>query len=58
MIVIDDDIAQGGGIHDHEYSSNESKEEKIGVEVEVEEGYDDCDGEEGADVEEKEKQLQ
>ena len=42
MIVTDDDISKQGDISDREYSSNESKEEKIGGESEVEEGSDDC----------------
>ena len=41
MIVTDNDIDKGGDINDHSYINNESKEEKIGGESEVEEDYDD-----------------
>ena len=43
MIVMDNDIYEGGGIRDHEYISNESEERKIGRNSEVDEGYYDCD---------------
>ena len=36
MIVIDDDIEKDGDIRDHEYSSNEIKEGKIGGESDLE----------------------
>ena len=58
MIIKDDDISKHRDISDHAYSSKESEEEKIGRESEIEEGYGDCGDEEGADVEEEEKQLQ
>ena len=58
MIVTYDDISDKGDTSDHEYSSNESKEEKIDGYSEVEEGYDYCGYEEGAYVEEEEKQFQ
>ena len=58
MIVTYDDIIQGRDISDHEHSSDESEEEKIGGESEVEEGSDNCYYEERADVYEDEKQLQ
>ena len=43
MIVTDDDISEGRYISDHEYISDESEEEKISGESEVEKGYDDFD---------------
>ena len=58
MIVTDDDIFKEGDTSDHEYGSNEIKEEKIYGESEVEEGSDNCGDEEGADFDEEEKQLQ
>ena len=42
IIATDDDIFEGGDIGDYGYSSNESKEEEIFGESEVEEGSDDC----------------
>ena len=51
MIVTYDDIDKEGDISDYEYGSNETKEGTMGGDSEVEEGYDDCDNEEGADVE-------
>ena len=50
MIVTDGDISEGVDIIDHEYSSDESEEEKIGGDSEVEERSDDFDDEEGEDV--------
>ena len=58
MIVTYDDIAEGGDIRDHEYFSNEREEGKIRGHSEVEEGYNDCDDEEGSAVEEEEEQSQ
>ena len=58
MIVTDDNISKGGDISYHEYGRNESKEEKIGKQSEVEEGSDDCGYEEGVDVEEGEEHPQ
>ena len=53
MIVTDNNIATEGYTSDHEYGSNESEEEKIGKESELEEGSDDCGDEEGTDLEEE-----
>ena len=58
IIVTDDNIAEEGDTIDHEYGGNDSEEEKIYGESEVEEGSYDCVDEEGAYVEEEEKQLQ
>ena len=56
MVVTYDDISEKGDTSAHEYGSNESEEEKIGRESEVEEVSDDCGNEERAGVEEEEKQ--
>ena len=53
MIVTDDNISKEGDTSDHKYGINESEEEKIGGESEVEEGSDDCGDEEGTDAEEE-----
>ena len=53
MIVTDDNISEEGDTSDHKYGINESEEEKIGGESEVEEGSDDCGDEEGTDAEEE-----
>ena len=58
MIVTDDDIDKYRDISDLEYGSNEKKKEKIGGESEVEEGYNYFGDEEGADVEEEDRQSQ
>ena len=55
MIVTDDDISEWRYISDHEYSSDDSKEEKIGRDSEVEEVSDDCVNEEESYVEKEEK---
>ena len=53
MIVTDENISEEGDTSDHAYGSSSSEEEKMYGESEVEEGYDDCGDEEGADVEEQ-----
>ena len=58
MVGTDDDIDEVRDTSDHEYGSNESQEEKIGGQSEVEEGFDGCGDEDGVDVEEEKKQLQ
>ena len=58
MIVTCDDITEGRNIIEHEYSSNEKDERKIGGESEVEEGFDDCDDGEGEDVNKEETLYQ
>ena len=58
MIVTDENISEEGDTSDHAYGSSSSEEEKMYGESEVEAGYDDCGDEEGADVEEEEKQQQ
>ena len=42
MVVTYDNISEKGDTSAHEYGSNESEEEKIGGESEVEEGSGDC----------------
>ena len=53
MIVTDEYIVEEGDARDHEYGSNDSEEEKIYRESEVEEGSDDYGDEEVEDVEEE-----
>ena len=57
MIVTDDKISKEGDISDHEYGINESEEEKIDGETELEEGPDDCGDKECADLEEDENSF-
>ena len=59
MIVTADDIAKVGDISDHEYSSDESDEKKQVEIVRQRKGRsDNCDDEEGADVDEEETHQQ
>ena len=52
MIITDNYIDNDGDIIDNEYFSNEIKEGKICGENEVKEGYENCDDEDRADVDE------